>query len=294
MSTVAHVDQNATLHPYGSKYIEELSKRKAESCEVIKAYQTDIAYSRKMQRMRDCASVLTSCGDWNHDTGEISLTSIRTRYCGDPYCSICQWRRWWKWCCVLKRAIPPILAQHQTALPYMLTLTVRNCPVMEIRQTVTAMGRAWSRLVRRKEFIAVLGWVRTIEITKADDGTAHPHYHCLLLLDTPKPVDWQRAWQASLSVPYTPVVKSEIIIHDACVDNALKYMVKLSDDLTSDQTWFLTMVKQTAGMHRIATGGLLRNAFGQKKKLGDNGVLSDKVSVDKWRWDEGEGYIHYT
>jgi plasmid rolling circle replication initiator protein Rep len=298
MSTVTHADQNATPTPIPHPYIEELRKRKAESIGIIKAYQQDIAYSKKMQRIRDCAGILILNGKLNQDTGEIIQAPITTRFCGDPYCPVCQWRRWWKWCCHLKRAIPRIMVQNPTALPYMLTLTVRNCAVTEIRQTVTAMSKAWTRLLKRREFAAVTGWVRTIEITKADDDTAHPHFHCLLLVDTTEPIDWQRAWQMSLGVPYAPAVQAELVIRDAGISNTLKYMVKLSDDLTADQEWFLTLVEQTARTHRIASGGLLRGVMRQHKKASDNSVLLDRtdhVHVMKWRWDEERGdYVLHT
>jgi hypothetical protein len=100
----------------------------------------------------------------------------------------------------------------------LLTLTVRNCPVLELRSTIKTMNQAWDRLTKRKIFPA-LGFVRSLEITRAKDGSAHPHFHCLLAvpsgyfvgrkyLSTAK---WSDLWKEALRVDYTPICDVRII-----------------------------------------------------------------------------------
>ena len=69
-----------------------------------------------------------------------------------------------------------------------LTLTVRNMPVCELRDALQHMNKSWQRLIKRKEFKAVQGWIRTTEITRGKDGSAHPHFHILLMV----PPSWFR------------------------------------------------------------------------------------------------------
>jgi hypothetical protein len=94
----------------------------------------------------------------------------------------------------------------------MLTLTVRNCSVLDLRRTILDMNRAWDRLVKRKAWPA-LGYVRSLEITRGKDGSAHPHFHCLLAvppgyfvgrkyLSTAK---WAALWRDALRIDYTPI-----------------------------------------------------------------------------------------
>ncbi|MCZ5213731.1 protein rep, partial [Escherichia coli] len=34
----------------------------------------------------------------------------------------------------------------------------------------------------RKEFLPVQGWIRTTEVTRGSDGSAHPHFHTLMMV----------------------------------------------------------------------------------------------------------------
>ena len=58
-----------------------------------------------------------------------------------------------------------------------LTLTVKNPPVTELRDTLKAMNSAWQRLAQTKRFKGVVkGFIRTTEVTRGKDGDmmAHP------------------------------------------------------------------------------------------------------------------------
>ena len=53
-----------------------------------------------------------------------------------------------------------------------LTLTVRNCAIEELGETLSRMNTAFQRLKDRKEFRPVQGWIRTTEVTRGSDGSA--------------------------------------------------------------------------------------------------------------------------
>ncbi|MBE3060530.1 protein rep, partial [Klebsiella pneumoniae] len=61
-----------------------------------------------------------------------------------------------------------------------LTLTVRNCAIEELGETLSRMNTAFQRLKDRTEFRPVQGWIRTTEVTRGSDGSAHPHFHTLM------------------------------------------------------------------------------------------------------------------
>ena len=64
-----------------------------------------------------------------------------------------------------------------------LTLTVKNPPVTELRDTLKAMNSAWQRLAQTKRFKGVVkGFIRTTEVTRGKDGDmmAHPHFHAFI------------------------------------------------------------------------------------------------------------------
>lgn len=121
------------------------------------------------------------------------------------------------WVARFNRAFPRIYQDHPEMRYILLTLTVRNCSVLDLRDTVKAMNYAWDKLTRRKVWPA-LGFVRSLEITRGKDGSAHPHFHVVLAvppgyfggkyLSTAK---WASLWQAVLGVDYTPIVDVRIV-----------------------------------------------------------------------------------
>ena len=53
-----------------------------------------------------------------------------------------------------------------------LTLTVKNPPVTELRDTLKAMNSAWQRLAQTKRFKGVVkGFIRTTEVTRVKMAT---------------------------------------------------------------------------------------------------------------------------
>ncbi|MCI3092833.1 protein rep, partial [Escherichia coli] len=65
----------------------------------------------------------------------------------------------------LWEALPKLLVERPAARWLFMTLTVKNPPVENTRETLIRMNAAWKRLSDRKEFRSVLGWLRTTEIT---------------------------------------------------------------------------------------------------------------------------------
>ena len=90
---------------------------------------------------------------------------------------------------------------------------MRNCPVGQLGETLTAMNAGWNRLRGCKDFKPVTGWVRTTEVTRGRDGSAHPHFHALLMVPPSmfaknyvKQARWVELWQQAMRLDYTPVV----------------------------------------------------------------------------------------
>lgn len=169
-------------------------------------------HQRQADRMRTCSANLEY--GWvieSTETGECRLKLKDTRFCRVRSCPVCQWRRSLMWVSRFYRNFPRIYADHPDLRYLMLTFTVRNCAVLDLRQTIRDMNLAWDRLTKRKQWPA-FGFVRSLEITRGKDGTAHPHFHCLLAvkpsyfgknyLSTAK---WASMWQEALRIDYTPI-----------------------------------------------------------------------------------------
>lgn len=176
-------------------------------------------HQRQAQRMRECSKVLEH--GWvieSTETGVCRLKLKSAQFCRVRHCPICQWRRALMWVARFYHAFPKIYADHPKLRYVMLTLTVRNCRVSDLRQTIGDMNKGWQRLTQRKLWPAV-GFVRSLEITRGKDGLAHPHFHCLLAVEPGyftgrkylSTAKWARAWADVLRVDYTPICDVRIV-----------------------------------------------------------------------------------
>lgn len=205
------------------------------------------------------------------------------------------------------QSLPDLVTAHPKSRWIFLTLTVRNCDISDLKQTLQYMNKSWHRLVKRKEFKPVLGWVRTTEVTRGKDGSAHPHFHALLMVPPSmlagnnyvKQSRWVELWGDCLRVDYAPNIdvravkarapKSGQTPLDAtaaalqgAVAETLKYSTK-PDDLLADQGWFLELTKQTHKLRFVATGGALKNVL----KV-DQESDQDLISPEGDQGEEGE------
>lgn len=195
------------------------------------------------------------------------------------------------------KIIPKIFEDYPSSRFLFLTLTVRTCPLQELRSTLTHMNKSWKRLTERQQFPAI-GWMKTVEVTRSWDDLAHPHFHCLLMV---KPSyfgkyyltqdDWIELWQKSLRVDYPPSIEIQAVksitgadqgMREAVIET-LKYSVKPSDVLNtrlpthriSDQDWLVELTSQLYQMRAIATGGVLKKYL--KELEGENDKLDDLI-----------------
>ncbi|HAT2038083.1 TPA: Replication protein, partial [Legionella pneumophila subsp. pneumophila] len=216
----------------------------------------------------------------------------RASFCRVRNCPICQWRRSLMWQARFYQSLPKIVETNPTARWVFLTLTVRNCTIENLGAMLTKMNSAFQRLKDRKEFKPVLGWVRTTEVTRGKDGSAHPHFHTLMMVPSywfkvsyVKHERWVELWRDCLRVNYEPnvdirTVKARIegqslsgVLQDA-VSETLKYSVKPAD-MTEDADWFLELTRQTFKRRFVATGGVLKNVLRVDEESNQDLVLAD-------------------
>lgn len=256
--------------------------------------------------------VLVSTG-----TGEVKLRLKSAIFCRVRYCPICQWRRALMWVSRFFDAFPRIYAAHPEMRYIMLTLTVRNCAISELRSTVTQMSKAWERLTKRKSYPA-LGFVRSLEVTRGDDGSAHPHFHILLAVPPSyfghsylSKDKWAALWQDAMRLDYKPVCDVRIVKEKAdkgqifegvaipestpkplaglmsAITETIKYTTKPAD-MVKESSWLLTMVDQMQNIRAVALGGIFKEFL---KETEDNQDLIETETDEKVVTNEGG--IHF-
>lgn len=252
-------------------------------------------FERYSERISDCSGYLL------FGIGESGLVLKQANFCRVRYCPVCQWRKSLFWKAMMYQKYEQLRKEYPKHRFLMLTLTLENPFITELRVTLQHMNKSWQRLIKRKEFVSVVdGWIRTTEVTRDQERPnthAHPHFHCLLMVKPSyfgkgylKQMDWVRLWASVLQVNYLPnvdirVVKSkgkakgEPVTDDdikSGVVETLKYAVKpadiMGDGSQASNDWFYELTRQTHKLRFVATGGALKNIL--KDDISDKEMIA--------------------
>lgn len=102
-------------------------------------------------------------------------------FCRQRLCSGCAWRSAVKSAQCVSAIAAKLVEEGRVMV--MATLTVPNVPAEKLRATIQHIGRAWVRLLKRKQYAAWADAVRKIEITyNAQRQDYHPHMHVVLFV----------------------------------------------------------------------------------------------------------------
>lgn len=270
-------------------------------------------FSRLGERVELCSQVLVF--GWSAEKADSGVLTLKLRkgtyFCRVRHCPVCQWRRSLMWMARFLQAAPGVLSQYPNARFIFLTLTRKNVPITELRGALREMSSAWGRLIKRKEFTGVLGWIRAVEVTRAEDGRAHPHYHVLVMVSADyfcRPekyvtqAAWTAIWRNSLRLDYDPIVhvtavKSRAAHCDgvpsrglmSAARETLKYAVKPAD-MAAHPAWLLELTRQLHKLRFIASGGVLKDVLREDDEtnddllvLGDGETDGPPLYFDWWR-----------
>jgi plasmid rolling circle replication initiator protein Rep len=279
------------------QYLSEVSKND-KSWDIQKFYSQRQAslyaeireFEKYAERIEKCCGTLGFSFVPDQDTGEIKLKLQQAYFCHVRTCNQCESRRSFVNKLKFIERIPSLASEYPKARWLFLTLTHKTCPVVELKDELQKMSKAWGRLIKKTVFKDVIGWTRAVEVTrsKGDETQAHPHYHCLLMV---KPgyfggsnyisqEEWCTAWGDVMRLDYVPVCdvracrdkKGGKIVSSSDVDSmkssvaeAIKYTVKTSDLLKEDEfenaDWFFEYTRQIKGQKLLTSGGVLKGIF---------------------------------
>lgn len=185
-------------------------QHKDQARQVASIY-TQADYEKYSKRIWECSQSL-EFRVLSDDQGGSHLKLHSARFCRVRLCPVCQWRRSMMWRARFLKALPKICADYPRGRFIFLTLTVRNCRLEDLRETIAWMNASWLKMIKRKNFPA-LGWIKCIEVTRGETDLAHPHFHCLLMVNSNyftinyiSQANWTKMWKECLKVDYTPIV----------------------------------------------------------------------------------------
>jgi plasmid rolling circle replication initiator protein Rep len=270
-----------TTSEEGSVYLSDLSKKdkpwddhKRVSGKVAGLYQ-QAGYEKYPERIKTCADRLEFQVK-KDDQGVNHFKLHAARFCRVRYCPVCQWRKELMWRARFLKHIPEIIKDYPSSRFVFLTLTVKNCALDDLRETIAKMNKGWQRLSQRKDFPA-LGFVRSLEVTRGEDGSAHPHFHVMMMVRPSyfthgyiKQADWTKLWRDCMRLDYEPIVNVKAVKDLKSNQNGnlpknlaggicetLKYSVKEAD-LISDPDWLDKLTSQMHKLRTVSLGGLFK------------------------------------
>jgi plasmid rolling circle replication initiator protein Rep len=265
---------------------EVWDKRRHDADRVESIYET-AEFTKYSDRINRCAQMLFF-GSRLDDQGQRTIKLKSASFCRVRNCPVCQWRGSLMWKLRLANALSLIERDYPKARWVLLTLTVRNCPITSLRETLMLMNSAWKRLSEVKKFPAI-GTFKSLEVTRGKDRSAHPHFHVLMLVNSSyfkgtqylSHKNWIEMWKKALRVDYDPnidirVVKAdkEDVSNSSIIAEIAKYTVKPSD-LIKDPEWTLEYTKQVHRMRAISIGGILKEYLSEADATNEELVIGE-------------------
>lgn len=287
LSSISEKDKLWDRHKYENDQITNIFARFAELS--------------KNERFRKWSERTGSCAEWlefawsdpDIDTGEILLKLFIASFCKVRTCPVCQWRRSLKHKARLLERLPNIEKKYPKSRWLFLTLTVRNCAINELKNTIKSMNKGFANMKKQKKWQA-LGWIKTIEVTRGDDNSAHPHFHILLHMPSSyfgknyiKQDEWVKIWQKCMKLDYAPNIDIRAIKPNkkkgkdsivAVISEIAKYATK-PKTFIENPSWFIEYAQQIHSMRFVDSGDSLR------------GILKDDYDdlIEINEEEEGEG-----
>jgi plasmid rolling circle replication initiator protein Rep len=260
-------------------------------------YRASASYQSYADRISLCSLLLDFRLVPTDESLKLKLSSAH--FCRVRWCPVCQWRRSLMWKAKAAKILPSVLGAYPKYRWLFVTLTVKNCQIGELRSTLAHMNKSFQRLAELKAFPAE-GWLKATEVTRGKDGSAHPHFHIIMMV---KPSyfstgylsldKWKNMWQQSLRIDYSPEIdvkalKDKGANFSALLSEVIKYQVKESD-LVVDRDWFIELTKQLHKTRAISSGGILKQYLKELEDepedlIGDDGQDDETLAHLFFGW----------
>lgn len=254
------------------------------------------------------------------DNGEHKLHKVY--FCKNRLCPLCNWRRSKKTFAQVARIVNEINKENKYDYIF-LTLTIRNCLPVELKDTISKLSKSFNNMFRYDKRVINMckGYFRGIEITRNKrNGTYHPHIHCIVVVEKSYfktddyiiQEEWREIWKHHIKVDYLPNVDVRKVKSKTYIKNGLefttnggvaevsKYSVKSKDiilkkingkideDLTDDNIY--TLYFALKGKRLVSFGGLMKEIH---KRLNLEDMNDDNVDLIKTDVEDDDIVLNY-
>lgn len=129
-----------------------------KNADIVASYYEAGDLGNYAQRVSFCSQLLDFRLVPEKDVGELKLKLAAARFCRVRHCPVCQWRRSLRWKAKAYQALPKVVEDYPKYRWLFLTLTIKNCELTELRNTLDYVNKSFKRLTERKAFPGV-GWI---------------------------------------------------------------------------------------------------------------------------------------
>ena len=248
-----YLSNDAKDHDEKQVYLKNASKidahwdtKKTHSLEIANIFSIfgDASQIKKSARVYECCLWLLFGLHKLKLTDEVRHKLKDARFCKARLCPICQFRRSLVWKSRMHEAYPILRLKYPHIRFIHLTLTVKNCPVSNLKENLKILSSSFKRLSdRMTKNGTIVGFMRSVEITremafcsicKGDyhkkskcknrenhtyTDNCHPHMHVLLAVPSTyfnaenylTKEKWAEEWKKSLKVDYNPVAWVSVV-----------------------------------------------------------------------------------
>lgn len=307
----------------GEEFLDKNSKGKDKKWRQRKLNNIALGDDFKKLQIEKVSNNVFSCAERleykvNTD-GSISLNKVW--FCKNKLCPICNWRRALKHSYQASNVLDIAMKNNPKAQFLFLTLTVKNVPGSELKESLTDLTKSFDRLFRRAKVKKnLIGFMRATEVTYSEErDDYHPHLHILLMVKSNyfrgadnyiSQAEWSELWKKSAKLDYNPIVDVRKIktdgnsedesLYKAVLETA-KYPVKPIDSMDLSEDTRLKVVNNLYhGLYKkrqISYGGELKTIYkslaldsledGNLINVNGNDNLEKTYNtvVAKWFWD---------
>lgn len=220
------------------KYIEKIyeyykERKKSYSLENSSDDFRYKIFEKQIQSISVCGGIARfAVSDKDHTKGVL----VNGSFCRQRICPLCQRRRSLRLYSNVMQILQPIKNNYSFLH---LSLTVPNCEVSDISDTITNINNASKELFKKLKHI-FKGVIRSLEVTyNFETETMHPHLHCLILVNKSyftsrnyiKYEDLKKMWGEITNNKNPQIYIRKCTELENCVKEVVKYASKPIDFL---------------------------------------------------------------
>lgn len=160
------------------KYGEKWTQKKLLAKKIAQKFR-QIGEPGRAARMENCAEIVA--GRICSDCGQMMVDYANL--CRDRFCPVCKWRLSMERFASMLQIVTGLRTSYPESEWQFVTLTAKNCPVVQLNSMLDEMARCWNCITSSKKFKdRVAGWAKSVEVTHNPyTGELHPHFHVILM-----------------------------------------------------------------------------------------------------------------